>query len=87
MLLRSLLLSSALLAAGIGPVGCAPMDGEADEARADVTNIPQTSVKAQQIGNCWIYTTVAWAESLHLSATGEQLDLSETWLTYWRFFE
>lgn len=84
--LQSAVLAGAVGLFGVAAVGCAP-DDESGESRSDVTNIPQTSVKEQQIGNCWIYTSVAWAESLHLAATNETLDLSENWLTYWFYYQ
>lgn len=53
----------------------------------DVTQVPTTSVKEQAIGNCWIYTTLGWVESLHLARTGETLNLSESYVTYLHWFE
>lgn len=53
------------------------------DAVADVTRTP---VKRQTVGNCWLYGTNAWIESLHAKATGEQLDLSESYLSYWHWF-
>jgi len=48
----------------------------------EVTSIPETTVKEQTIGNCWLYATLGWVESLHLAHSGEALDLSESYLTY-----
>ncbi len=48
-----------------------------------VTDVEHTSVKKQTIGNCWLYTAAGWAESLHLSATGQAANLSESWWTWW----
>lgn len=53
----------------------------------DITNVTHTTIKDQSIGNCWIYATVGWAESLHLRATGEALNLSESYVTYWHWYE
>ena len=60
-----------------------------DTARSDddVTSVAHGAVKDQSSDNCWIYATTGWVESLHLTATGEKLDLSETYLTYWNFFD
>ena len=52
-----------------------------------VTEVAQSSVKDQSTDNCWIYATTGWVESLHLAATGESLTLSETYLTYWNFYD
>lgn len=57
--------------------------GEGDE----IVNIAHTDVKNQSIGNCWTYASIGWAESLHLRATGEALNLSESYLTYWDWYE
>jgi hypothetical protein len=64
-------------------IGCV----QTDEAVDDVTDIANTSVKNQSIGNCWIYATVGWAESLRLTHAGEDLNLSESYITYWHWFE
>jgi hypothetical protein len=53
----------------------------------NITNIANSKVKNQSIGNCWIYATVGWAESLHLTQTGEELNISESWLSYWHWYE
>ncbi len=52
-------------------------------SRPDAADIPQTSVKHQSIGNCWAYATTGWIESLHKKATGNDIDLSETWISFW----
>ena len=65
-------------------------NGSAEEiagAGDDVTEVAQSSVKDQSTDNCWIYATTGWVESLHLAATGESLNLSETYLTYWNFYD
>lgn len=47
-----------------------------------------TDVKNQnQIGSCWIYTTVGWVESLVENATGDEARYSETYLIYWDWLE
>lgn len=74
-----------LLAACASPANDASDDGaSADDA---VTAIDDTSIKEQTIGTCWLYTTAAWAESLHLEATHETVDLSETYWTYWALYD
>lgn len=52
-----------------------------------VTDVAQSEVKRQSIGNCWLYATASWAESMHLAATKEELNLSESYWTYWYFYD
>lgn len=74
----------ALLALSAIACGGEPTDdGKQDE---DIVNIAHSSVKNQTIGNCWIYAATGWAESLHLGYSGEELNLSESWLTYVDFY-
>lgn len=61
----------------------APVSGD----EQDIVDIASTPVKNQSIGNCWTYATTAWAESLHLQGTGEVSNLSESWVTYWDWYE
>ena len=51
-----------------------------------VSDVQHTAVKRQSIGNCWLYATSTWAESLHLSATGASVNLSESYWTYWDWY-
>ena len=53
----------------------------------DVSDVSHSPVKRQSIGNCWLYATASWAESLHLSATGQVVNLSESYWTYWDWFD
>lgn len=70
----------------LGSVACS--SGDDGNANADdVTTVPESTVKDQSTDNCWIYATTGWVESLHLGATGETLDLSESYLTYWNYFD
>ena len=63
--------------------GCEPSQ---TNAKLDVSDVDHTPVKRQAIGNCWLYATSTWAESLHLAATGETVNLSESYWTYWDWF-
>jgi hypothetical protein len=71
---------------------CAPMEGELagedapEEFIEEVTDVSHTAVKRQSIGNCWIYATVGWVESLHRAKTGRDLNISESYITYWDWF-
>ena len=51
-----------------------------------VSDVAHTPVKRESIGNCWLYATSTWAESLHLSATNNVVNLSESYWTYWDWY-
>lgn len=80
---------SSILALGVaGWAGC--VDASVQEGRASsdsITEVDHTSVKNQSIGNCWIYATAGWLEALHKAETGASKNTSESWLTYWHWFE
>lgn len=76
--------------ASAGLVGCeglpsnqAPV-GTSEQA---ITDVDHTPVERQSIGNCWLYSQATWVESMHLSATGEELDVSQSYWTYWHWFD
>jgi hypothetical protein len=86
-----LLAVSASLVLGAFAAGCS---GEAPSANEDisladeaVTDVNHSSVKRQSIGNCWIYATIGWAESLNKSATGVEQNYSESYVTFWSWFD
>lgn len=80
--------ATALAAAALVLPAAACTDAAAPEEQAgELTDVPQSVVKRQSIGNCWVYATVGWAESLRLAHSGEQLNLSESWISYWHWFE
>lgn len=56
-------------------------------APGDVTSVENTNVKAQAIGNCWLYATAGWVESLHKGATERDIDVSEAYWNYWYWYE
>lgn len=51
------------------------------------TEAAQSKVKRQSIGNCWLYAVASWAEGMNKRAGGEELNISESYLTYWHWFE
>lgn len=77
----SLLSFSAVGCSSEEPTGAVTGDEE------EIVNIPHTDVKNQSIGNCWTYATIGWVESMHLRATNKSLNLSESYLTYWDWYE
>jgi len=70
--------------------GCAPGDDEAapyeDGVADEIANVLQSAVKRQSIGNCWIYATLGWVESMNRSRTGVEANYSESYLTFWDWF-
>lgn len=88
MLSRWRLLPLVALALGATAVACRDAEEEpVSGSSANLTQIEPTPAKRQSIGNCWLYATAAWAESLHMEATQEELDLSEAYWTYWHWFD
>jgi hypothetical protein len=81
--LRSLLLAS-LVGTSALVAGC---DDGVDSSSDDVTDIKNSDVERQSIGNCWLYATASWVESMHIYATGEKPDLSQSYWTYWHWYD
>lgn len=80
-------LAALVLTATAVPACATPEEEESASSNAAVSNIENTRVEYQTIGNCWLFATTAWVEALHLKATRETLDLSESYLTFWHWFE
>lgn len=79
-------LRSSLVASLVGLTsltGCTETGSEV----ADITDVKQTDVERQSIGNCWLYATASWVESIHLNATGEAFDTSQSYWTYWHWYD
>ncbi len=55
--------------------------------QAPVVDVPHTAVQRQSIGNCWIYAHATWIESMHLTSTGTEINLSQSYWTYWHWFD
>ncbi len=51
-----------------------------------VTDVAHTVAKRQSIGNCWLYAAATWLESLELSYTKQNLNVSESYWTWWHFY-
>lgn len=86
---RNLALCSARLAA-LATLAIAPLAAGCDGIGSNdenVTDVKNSKVKNQSIGNCWAYASIGWAESLHLTHTGAELNLSESWISYWHWYE
>ena len=94
-LTRRIMMASLLALGAAGAVGCAADEekvasgdeGPTGASVDDITGVDQSKVKRQSIGNCWIYATSSWVEALNKGATGVELNSSESWMTYWHWFE
>jgi hypothetical protein len=91
-----LMAMASMFALAVAPAGCATESAtdnaaeSGDEEAAtvdDITSVDHTKVKRQSIGNCWFYATTSWAEALNKGATQQELNLSESYGTYWHWFE
>ena len=78
---RSLLSASVLACASL--LGC----DDTGSDTADITDVNHTDVERQSIGNCWLYATASWVESMHLNATGTAFDTSQSYWTYWHWYD
>jgi len=81
---------ASLLALAAGCSATSSDDASAEDPGAssdDITSVDQSSVKRQSIGNCWLYATTSWLEALNKGATNQEQNTSESWLTYWHWFE
>ena len=67
-------------------LGCGKVSQE-ENSKPLVTDVDHSVVKRQSVGNCWLYAQASWVESLHLTATGNELDVSESYWTYWYWYE
>lgn len=63
----------------------APID-ESGEYVEPVTDVNHTAVRNQSIGNCWSYAATGWAESLHRARTSQDINISESWITFWDWY-
>jgi hypothetical protein len=81
---RKLAVSSVLLLA-FPFAGCSENTDNSSEIL--VTDVNHTTVKRQSIGNCWLYAQATWLESLLLDHTGEEVDVSESYWTWWHWYD
>jgi hypothetical protein len=65
--------------------GCGPSD--AGSQASDVVDVLNTAPERQILGNCWLYAQASWVESMHLRATGESFDVSQSYWTYWHAYD
>ena len=58
-----------------------------DVSQTLVTDVDHSAVKRQSIGNCWLYAQASWLESLYLTANQEEIDVSESYWTWWHWYD
>lgn len=78
---------SLLVAVALPPAIFACTSSDVSTSESEVTSVESTPVKSQAIGNCWLYATAGWAESLHKGTSGRDVDLSEAYWNYWYWYE
>lgn len=76
----------------VGLAACAPSQDPLSQEQSQqgddsIVDIAHTGVKDQSIGNCWVYATTGWVESLHLSQSGAEVNFSESYVSYWHWLE
>jgi len=59
---------------------------ESTKSDVKVSSVKHSPVKRQAIGNCWLYAQSTWLESLLKNTTGEDVNVSETYWTYWDLY-
>jgi hypothetical protein len=82
-----MLMLSTLMSCGPIDEAAVPVDDELVGSEAPVTWVEQSKVERQSIGNCWVYAATGWAESLNKAATGTEMNLSQSYITYWHWFD
>lgn len=77
-----------------GQLGCGVLEGDDPGSSADAVEVPQTGVRDQkETGNCWLFATLGWIESLELGAAREAgrtatvAHYSPAYLDYWDWYE
>jgi len=89
MKLRSLSLALLFALSAASAMGCATevADDTTTNDENEIVNVPQTDVERQSIGNCWLYAHASWIESMNKAATGADFDVSQSYWTYWHWFD
>ncbi len=67
-------------------LACSPLQNKESTSSPLVTDVAHTISKRQSIGNCWLYAAGTWLESNALSYQNELLDVSESYWTWWHFY-
>jgi len=64
----------------------APPSDDPSLSKPLVTDVTHTIAKRQSIGNCWLYAAATWLESMALSYSQRTLNVSESYWTWWHFY-
>lgn len=85
---RTLISASLIAASGISVTLFAACGASPTQSGSSLktVDLPHSQVKWQSIGNCWAYAALGWVESKYLKANNQEINLSETYMTY-RHFE
>ncbi len=85
--IRKRLITRLGLILGVSSVlACSPLQNKESTSSPLVTDVAHTISKRQSIGNCWLYAAGTWLESNALSYQNEVLDVSESYWTWWHFY-
>ncbi|HVJ94375.1 MAG TPA: C1 family peptidase [Labilithrix sp.] len=77
----------ALLTCLVAAAACASPSDAPRTDESNITDVAHTPVERQSIGNCWLYAHASWAEAMHKAATGKTFDISQSYWTYWHWFD
>ncbi len=64
-----------------------PSDAPPQVDQEALTDIPQSQIKKQATGTCWIFTTAAWIESVTNAGPTVWPNVSEAYITYFSWLE
>lgn len=74
-------------AAGCASPALETGDSQTFQGADEIRTVDQSIVKRQSIGNCWVYAVIGWVESLEKRETGVEQNYSESYISYWHWFE
>lgn len=86
----------AVVAAGLSLAACSSFGSGEDvgEGSGAIADVPETAVRDQKdTGNCWLFATLGWVESLEMGAARDQGEdttvrhYSPAYLDYWDWYE
>lgn len=75
---------AATLTVACAGLACEPVETTGEQ---NVVDIDHTGVERQYIGNCWVYAQASWVEAMNKAATGTEFDVSQSYWTYWHWWD
>lgn len=87
MLIRSLRSFALAALFALAPLSAGCSDAGTGSNTDDITDVNHTDVERQSIGNCWLYAEASWVESMNYTATGKAFDVSQSYWTYWHWYD